>query len=157
MSFVTDWMKFCQCEWHLSVHLAHFDDLPKNHLEIYPRITLTFHMQNLSRLRSTRSMSVLMMPWRYQGLGSLYRCSLTRKGNPIVELRWSWNCLNTMRPGNYLNIKMSSYQHRIPIIKIRCSHDHLILNTFLMENSIPWNTVFILKWGPGQQGHNWFS
>ena len=47
--------------------------------------------------------------------------------------------------GGRLNINMSSYQYRIPIIKIRRSGDRLI---FIMEITIPGKTVFILRRGP---------
>ena len=44
---------------------------------------------------------------------------------------------------NCLNMKMLPYQYRIPIIRIRWSHDNI-----QMTISIPWNTVFTLKWVP---------
>ena len=46
-------------------------------------------------------------------------------------------------PGVCINIKTSSYQYRIPIIKIRQSHDCLI---FIMQIPIPGKMVFILRW-----------
>ena len=53
----------------------------------------------------------------------------------------------TSQPGGHLNTKMSFYHDRIPIIKIRQSHDCLI---FIMITSIPGKMVFtgILKQGP---------
>ena len=48
--------------------------------------------------------------------------------------------------GGRLNIKMSSYQYRDPMLKIRRFRDRLIFNTW-----IPYleKTVFILRQGPG--------
>ena len=45
-----------------------------------------------------------------------------------------------------LNIKMSSYQYRDPMLKIRQSPDRLIFN---MGIPIPEKTIFILRRGPG--------
>ena len=49
-------------------------------------------------------------------------------------------------PGSHLNIKMSSNQYRISMLKIRRSHDRLIFNMGIPK---PGKTVFILKQGPG--------
>ena len=60
-------------------------------------------------------------------------------------MAWSTLHDSKLTPGNRLNINISSYQYRIPIIKIRRSGDRLI---FIMEITIPGKTVFILRRGP---------
>ena len=78
-----------------------------------------------------------------------------------VGLNIGWNCRNrngllahvTSRDSHRfpedsrdcLNIQMSSYQHRDPMLKIRRSRDSLIFN---MGIHISGKMVFILRWGP---------
>ena len=56
-----------------------------------------------------------------------------------------WVAGDLRRPGDRLNMKMSSCHYRITIIKIRRSSDRFI---FITEISIPAKTVFILRRGP---------
>ena len=72
----------------------------------------------------------------------------------VAYVVWSMNDLKSKNArflylktpnGGGLNIKMWSYQHRDPLIKIRWSCDCFIFN---MGIPIPGSTVFILRGGP---------
>ena len=55
-----------------------------------------------------------------------YSCDKTVNSHAVF-MQKIWYTIN-QRPGGRLNIKMSSYQDRITMLKIRRSHDRLIFN-----------------------------
>ena len=79
---------------------------------------------------------------RRTGTRSLNKCRGLTKGIGYPDID-----VATWPPGGRLSIKMSSYQYKIPMLKIRRSRDHLII--FNMGIPILGKTVFILRRAPG--------